>query len=61
MKFGVKVQGDNRNINVQIGAQKEEGEKDFFDFSALNDVFKIEKVEDDMSILDEIESEENPD
>ena len=29
MKFGIKAEGDKRNINLQVGLQKEEGEEEF--------------------------------
>ena len=57
MKFGINVTGDNRNINVTIGAKKEEGEPDFFD-GFKKDFLELNAAEDDDLLIEQVEDEE---
>ena len=60
MKYGVKVEGDRRNMNIQVGMQKEEGEKDFFEGLPSFDLSKLGKIvddEEDLELIDQVEDE----
>ena len=61
MKFGIKAEGDKRNINLQVGLQKEEGEEDFFSKLPSFNFDGIEKVDDDIDLIDQIEDETDDD
>lgn len=56
MKYGINVTGDNRKINVTIGAQKEEGEDDFFS-GFKKDLIELASAEDDDLLIEQVDED----